>query len=161
MSREQSSLGSAIYYGPQSSDKGLGYAKGTYTEYETLNWDFDFENIPGVSTVDAAVPTIPAGSVIVEARLEVLTVFAGDSINKFDVGLQETDGTEIDNDGLINDAAATSLGWTLGAGSLVGASVGTTDGQVVVSPLTAADAASTPTSGEARLVVKYIRPGSV
>ena len=58
---------------------------------------FSYDNLPAASD-DGANLLIPANAIITKARLRVLTAFAGGT--SYDIGLQETDGTEIDDDGL-------------------------------------------------------------
>lgn len=158
MSREQGVGKASKYYGPRTSDTGLGTTLGTQDVEKVLRFDFEAGALPAVDAEDAVVPVIPAGSLVTEARLEVLEAFSGGSVNKFDVGLYEPDGTVIDADGLMNDAPATTTGWSTGA---LGGPVATADAQVVVAALTSGDAASVPTAGKATLVVKYLQKGSV
>ncbi len=159
MSREQSSLGAAVYYGPRTSDKGLGHTLATSSSEVDIVIPFDYANLPATSADDAGVPTIPAGASVVEARLEVKTDFSGGSVAKMDIGLAKPDGTAIDAAGLFNDAGITA-GWQNGSGALIGASVGADDAQVVVAPLTATDTAASPTAGEAVLYLKVRLPGA-
>lgn len=154
---EQNSLGNRQNYGPRDTDKGLGNTIGTSSLEKTFEVPFDYDNLPANNEYDQSIPTIPAGSVIVEARLVVSEAFSGGSVAKLDIGLNEADGTAIDADGLFNDAAIT-VGSEKGAGALIDASIGSNPGQIVVAPLTAADAAATPTAGAGKIYVKVLLP---
>lgn len=163
MAREQSSIGSAIHYGPRSTEK-IGVSLDTDTLEEVLVYDFDYANLPSADENDEAVPTIPAGSTVIDARIEVLTAFSGDSVDHLDIGLAQEDGTAIDADGLVDgsaDGVVTSTGFVKGAGALIDASVGSDPAQVTAAALKAdGTTPSTPTAGVARLIVKYIQAGS-
>jgi len=153
MSREQSSLGSSIHYGPRTADNGVGAVLGTSTLEKIFVYDFDFSTFPTTDANDAVIPVIPAGAQIVSATLEVKEVFtAGTAI---DVGVSQTNGTVIDANGLVA-AASINPGFYVGAGALIGASVGANDAQVTVT-----DGVGTATAGKGSLHVKVLLPGSV
>lgn len=152
MAREQSSIGSSIYYGPRTADNGVGAALGTSTLEKIFVFDFDYSTYPAIDANDAVIPVIPAGAQIVSATLEVKEVFTGGTT--LDVGVTEADGTVIDPNGLVA-AASINPGVYVGAGALIGDSIGSEAGQVVVSD------AGTATAGKATLYVKVLLPGSV
>jgi len=153
MAREQSSIGSSIYYGPRTADNGVGAALGTSTLEKVLVYDFDFSTFPTTDANDAVIPVIPAGAQIVSATLEVASVFtAGTAL---DVGVSQTNGTVINANGLVA-AASINPGVYVGAGALIGASVGANDAQITVS-----DGVGTSAAGKGTLYVKVLLPGSV
>lgn len=117
-----------------------------------LVFHFDYANLPtNNNNGDALVQVIPANSLILNARLGVLTAAAGGT--SYDIGLVQKDGTAVDADGLVAAAATASLGagkWVVGAGALIGAPSATVDTQVKVT------ATGTFTAGKYKLVVTYI-----
>ncbi|MFG1501664.1 hypothetical protein ABMA70_15770 [Halobacteriovorax sp. XZX-3] len=115
---------------------------------------FKFDQLP-VATLDILHPAIPAGSRILSATLKTNTTFTATTAVSLDIGLQQRDGTEIDNDGLFAAEALPSANdYDDGAGSLVGAGTGlAADGVVVVTP----DVDDLLT-GEATLTIEYETP---
>lgn len=108
-----------------------------------LEYVFDVADGPAASETDTSVLTIPAGSVIESCDIFVVSTLSGGT--NFSLGLQQPDGTEIDNDGL--DAAVTATtGFVAGDGALIGTAI-SVDGQVVLS--------GTRTAGVLKVVLKY------
>lgn len=117
-----------------------------------------YDDLPAADTQDNLTLKIPANSFIVSARLYVTTDFDSTSgTTPIDFGLQQDDGTEIDNDGFVVDLVAdgSNAGWAVGAGALVGASIGSVDGQIVVT-----EGVGDLEAGEGFLLVEYIPPVS-
>lgn len=108
-----------------------------------LEYVFDVADGPAASTTDTSVLTIPSGSVIVSCDIFVVSTLSGGT--SFNLGLQQPDGTEIDNDGL--DAAVTATtGYVSGNGALIGTAI-SADGQVVLG--------GDRTAGVLKVVLKY------
>lgn len=159
MAFEADGNGLNVWYGPRKvgSQIGLpGEVKNTGM-VKTVVIDFTYDSLPTYSLTNAADLVIPVNSLILSARLEVLTVFAGGT--SLAVGLNRNGlVTAIDADGLITDANCgltaidDSVGErVIGTGALVGAvSDATYDAQVVVA------ATGTFTAGKARLVIEFI-----
>lgn len=126
-------------------------ASSNKNEYDVM-YVVDFGNadaIPGPSESDRQIHTFPAYSAIKSAEVTVLETVSGGSTG-FTVGLQEKDGTEIDDDGLVEANTSTAVGsYVDGAGALVGASVGSADGQLIVD--------GDRTAGKIRIKIKYIK----
>ena len=127
--------------------------------------DFTYDCLPvkGNAGADAVVDKIPANALIVSSYLIVYTAFTSTSTTTdLAIGLQEADGTEIDDDGLHTEAQLTQTAinatnaWFVGGGALVGASVGSADGYITVTPNV-----DDLLTGAARLVVRYILPDFV
>lgn len=150
--------GVPVQFGTPTDPSGLPTKmSGIGVPEQTLVYDFSYDNLPTGSTTNAGVFQIPQASFIKEARLEVLTAFAGGT--GYDIGLvRATDGsTAIDADGLFAAAALTLATvnaqgkWATGAGALIGAvSDVTYPAQVKVT------ASGTFTAGRAKLYVTYI-----
>lgn len=143
--------GRETHFGPDGiTDKKFGaLAAGGGKEKEVV-YEFSYDDLPAADDGNEMLIRIPALSQVVSATLFVGTAWAGGtSIN---LGLAQTDGTAIDADGL--DAAVATAALTAGAiiegdGALIGASVGSADGVLVVA------ATGTYTAGTAKLVLKY------
>lgn len=104
-------------------------------------------------------PYIPSGSFVTGAWLLVETAFTSGGLATLDVGLQELDGTEIDDDGLDADIAVAALAANKGVvmdGALAASQTAlmTADAYVSISYETAAF-----TAGAAKIVVEYITTG--
>jgi len=155
MGRKVNSLGSAQYYGPRDYDAGYGYTITSFGRVKVLEYVYDYTNLPAASANDAAVPVIPANSYIVEGYHQVIDAFTVGSTDTINFGLDQTDGTTIDVDGLdaTVDLEGQSVGdWTTFNGALIGASVGANDAQVTVET----SAAGAVTAGKGVIVLKYI-----
>lgn len=148
--------GVRVHYGPRTVEKKAPSLSTREGETVELVAEFDYLNLPAADdNGDAVVLQIPANSLIKSADLYISTDFDSTSgTTTISTGLQQTDGTEIDNDGLVAAITAdgSNAGWTVGAGALVGASTGADAGQLVVTA-SAADL----TAGAAKLVVHYIK----
>lgn len=120
---------------------------------ETLEVHFTYATLPTYG-VDGLIAVIPQYAKILSADLAVTTAFAGGTSLAF--GLHQTDGTEIDADGLITAASGAlanidAVGDRLtGAGALIGARTSAA-GNIT------ATAVGTFTAGEAALRVEYVR----
>lgn len=127
-------------------------------------WVFDYTDVNSGGSLTAArnyngVKSIPAGSFILSATLQVKEAFTSGGSATLDLGLVEADGTAIDADGIdagialgaINAANET----VLCDGALVGAlaGIGAADGQLICANGTAAF-----TAGKAVLEVEYRKP---
>lgn len=127
---------------------------------EVVTVTFSYDDLPVAST-DNANLVIPADAIITKSRLRVIEAFAGGT--SYDIGLQETDGTEIDDDGLFPAADVLladidAIGDVIeGSGALVVAEDGTpgtvtgTAGVIVVTEN------GTFTAGKAAVEVYYVR----
>lgn len=158
MSRTQSSIGAAQYYGPRSSQTGLpsGIAQDGPTEVVEIAFDYEQANsgLPTVNAnVDVGVLTIPANAYIKSATLFVGTAFTSAGSATLDIGTEQTDGTTVDADGLDTIAVASLTANSVHVldGAQVGASVGSNEAQVTIDDATAAF-----TAGTGRLVVEYV-----
>lgn len=114
---------------------------------------FNYDDLPTFST-NQMVLAIPSNSQIVDARLGIITPFAGGT--SIAVGTYTRAGVEIDLDGLVTAAQGalanlTPAGkWIVGTGAQVGAGIGSNDGNLVVT------AVGTFTAGKAKLLVRYL-----
>lgn len=142
----------ATHYGPREIEDVLPSKYAGNRGEEIVEVTFSFDDLPD-NGADAANLTIPANSRIKEATLHVITAFAGGT--SYDIGLEQTDGTVIDADGIdaaVALAAIDAVGETVDCdGALVAntAGVGANDAQIVVSEN------GTFTAGKARLRVVY------
>jgi hypothetical protein len=108
---------------------------------------FNYDDLPTASA-QALTQKIPAYALIHSSYVVVDTPFAGGT--SYTIGLQEADGTEIDNDGLDGEillAAMTPKGtWIAGDGALIGAGIGSAE----------ATATGTFTAGQGKIIVNYM-----
>lgn len=119
MAREQSSIGSSIYYGARSTDKDLGSSRGNAGSTEILTFKSTWDNIPAGSTTDEAVPFIPAGAIIVGCNVNVTTTITG--ATDYEVGGIDTAGGNADPNGFVTTTeAAPAVGNIIGAGAYIG-----------------------------------------
>lgn len=145
------------HYGPRAVEEKYG---GTYTskdQKKIATWIFNATDLPTGSTTNSEL-SIPAGATIVSAALEIITaVVSTSTTTDLLVGLVQADGTEIDYDGFVTAAQATQTvilvegGRTVGAGALVGQTIGAAAGELSVTA-SAADLLS----GKCRVVVEYV-----
>lgn len=117
--------------------------------------EFNYDDLPSYGATDNNILTIPANSVIVSSKLYVKTAAVGGT--SYTIGLHESDGTAIDADGLhtaaqLVTASLTAGAWLAGGGALVGATIGSAGGQIVVADT------GTYTAGSYKLVVEFIKP---
>ncbi len=120
-------------------------------------WDFKYNDLPAAGTNNLQF-SIPANATIISAELIVDTAFTSTSTTTdLTIGLATSAGVEIDLDGLITAANATQTTIAVansvitGSGALVGKGIGSSAGELVVTP-TVADL----TAGAGRVVVKYV-----
>lgn len=154
--RTNNSLEAQQYYGPRSTE-ALPYAVSKYGHIIEISVPFTFDKLPYASTVDQAIPEIKQYSLLKESWVEIVESFAGAGTETFDFGIQETDGTEVDNDGLhaaIAIADMTAGSWFDGAGALIG------DGLPTAGQIVGAASAGTVTAGRGRLVLRFIEPSA-
>lgn len=118
---------------------------------KTVRYVFAYNDLPApVNSTGTRQVIIPANSGIEKAELKIVTTFNG-TTPSITAGLQQADGTEIDNDGFIAAETSVTAGdYTIGAGALVGAQTGAADGQVVVTL-----GGSGTTTGVAELYITY------
>lgn len=156
MGRTNTSLDAQQYYGPREIE-ALPYAASKYGHVIEISVPFTFDKLPAPSTVDQAIPEIAQYSLIKESWVEIVETFSGAGTETFDFGIQEQDGTEVDNDGLhaaIAIADMTAGSWFAGAGVLVG------DGLPTAGQLYGAASAGTVTAGRGRLILRFISPSA-
>lgn len=160
MSRESewtNSDGLVVGFGVRDVEDLRGGAVSSDGMVEQVVLDFDYDDLPTNSATDGRVLTIPANAIILNSRLYVKTA-AADGVS-YTIGLNQADGTAIDADGLhtaaqLVTASLTAGAWLVGSGALVGATIGSAAGQIVVA------ASGTFTAGSYRLVVEYMIPKS-
>jgi hypothetical protein len=140
--------GLVVGFGPRSSAnqypgkiQGNGAAK-------ALEFEIAYNSLPDNVNGDGGMNYIPANSSIISCTLVGQTAWT--DLTDFDLGLQQMDGTEIDNDGLIASEAAITAGEVVtGAGALIGTTIGAADGYLTA---TAANA----TAGTATVRIVYV-----
>lgn len=149
--------GVAVHYGPRTTTGKYGRVGNGTEVVKTAEWVFDYSDLPDAGTSVLGV-SLPAYSKIVSAKLEVLSGFTSTSTTTdLTVGLQEADGTEIDNDGLVAAAEATQTAiatrgnFITGAGALVGTDIGAAAGKLTVAP-----SVDDLLTGKARVIVEYV-----
>ncbi|AAM28403.1 hypothetical protein [Vibrio phage VpV262] len=159
MSRESITAGStaggtrraATHYGrrvEEGANISVYHVDGNVFRQETT---FKFDQLP-TATLDQLHQAIPAGSRVLSATLKTHVDFTATTAVSLNIGLQERDGTEVDNDGLFAALALPSANdFDDGAGALVGAGTGLTVDAVVVVVPNVDDLLT----GEATLVVEY------
>ena len=150
-------LGVLNHYGPRETNGKYGAASKGTGIVKRAQWEFSYDDLPDAAT-DGLGFVIPAGASIVSAVLYVDQAFTSTSTTTdLTVGLQQANGTEIDNDGLIeaDEATQTAIGTegnvVTGAGALIGKSIGANNGELVVTP-----SVDDLTAGKARIVVEYV-----
>lgn len=164
-------LGNRNHYGPRTVEEKFGGEVATSGKTKQIEWVFSYDDLPDPANLDME-KFIPSGSIIHSASLQVVTAFAGGT--SYDIGLQQKDGTEIDNDGLwdalllanINAANEVTMAEThdgTNSGALVNDAVILADLAASYTPI-AADgyltvaATGTFTAGKARVLVSYTDP---
>lgn len=145
------------HYGPRKTNMKFGGQQTSDTIIRSAVWDFTYDDLPDAAA-DSLGFSIPANATIVSAKLIVDEAFTSTSTTTdLLIGLQKSDGTEIDNDGLIAAAEATqtAIGTAgnvvVGAGALIGKTIGSAAGELVVAP-SVADLLT----GAGRVVVEYV-----
>lgn len=160
MARVQSSIGASQNYGVRVTNEGLPSTVSTYGIVKQLELYMDFAEVnAGLPTLDADVDAgtlvIPAHALIKNAYLEVGVAFTSGGSATLELGVQDTDGSTNDADGLdtLAVAALTARSWHVLDGALVGDTVGAVDVQVSID-----DAVAAFTAGTGRLVIEYVEP---
>ena len=154
-------LGVVNHYGPRETTAKYGGEYGTKNSVKTVEYEFTYDDLPDNDT-SALNYSIPANARILSAKFIVDAAWTSTSgTTDLTVGLEQSDGTVIDADGLltavnladasIEDAADVGRVVT-GSGALVGQSIGSNAGELVVAG-TAADL----TGGAARVIVEYTK----
>jgi hypothetical protein len=153
--------GVSQHYGVRETTSKYGGEYGTKNSVKTVEWEFTYDDLPDAATNGLGY-SIPANARIVSAKFIVDAAWTSTSgTTDLTVGLQQANGTEIDNDGLltavnladgsIEDAA--DVGSVIdGSGALVGASIGANAGE-----LTVAGTVDDLTAGAARVIVEYTK----
>jgi hypothetical protein len=163
-----SKRGVQVHYGVREINGKFGGVLGTKDGLRTAEWVFDYDDLPAGGT-GAIQCVIPAYAKIMDCYLEVLTAFTG-SGGVFDIGLEQADGTEIDDNGLFSGLALASIdarGDIVKAnGALAPSLVSTTVGEAVVptavdigaaaGELKVAGSDTDLLTGAGRVVVEYI-----
>lgn len=153
----------------EARDAVVGKAT-NYGDDQQLIVDLDYKKMPvfsaseniGVIYGGISNNCIPSGALITAVEMITITAFTGSGAT-LSVGLVKADGTEIDNDGLLDAVALTSMdeigeSFTTG-GALVGKANGaklSDNGYIWVTVQTA-----TYTAGQARLKITYFIPSTV
>ena len=143
--------GSLAHYGPRETNQKFGGGLSDRSGSNKVVYEFDYDDLPAGGASDNLYATIPANAFINSAKIYVVTAMAG-TAGTLTVGLEEQDGTDIDADGI--DAAVAQASLTANAvidcdGALVGASIGTSAGQLLVTT------GGTVTAGKFKVVVEY------
>lgn len=149
--------GLVVGFGPREPANARGGHHSTDGVVMTVQQEIAWNDLPLGGINEGGPPLIPANSVILDGYIFVTTAFL--NTTGLTIGLQQIDGTEIDNDGLMTTKAAAALTDELKvafAGALVGTSIGAAGGYIV-----ATDAGSASTAGKATLVLNYMVPGRV
>tara|TARA_R110000772_G_C13133381_1_gene423140 strand:+ start:87 stop:572 length:486 start_codon:yes stop_codon:yes gene_type:complete len=149
--------GVANHYGVRTTDGSKGAQSKSTGIVKRAQWDWTWDNLPDAGANNLQW-SIPANATIVSAVLYVDTAFTSTSTTTdLTIGLQEADGTEIDNDGLVEADEATETTIAVansvitGAGALIGKTVGAAAGELVVTP-----SADDLLTGAGRVVVEYV-----
>ena len=154
-------------YGTRTTDNKFG-GQGSAADgvVKEAYWDFDFNSLPNHTGAAVNIVgnnmqfNVPANATIISARLIVDVAFTSTSTTTdLTVGLYRGTGTgtEIDADGLITAANATqtTIGTAgnviTGTGALVGTTIGSNAGVLVVAPTT-----NDLLTGAGRVVVQYV-----
>lgn len=148
-------------YGPRKTITKMGGVNDNNWR-RIATWTFNYDDLPAPGTYNLQ-HVIPAGSSIISAKLRIITAFTSTSTTTdLTIGLQQADGTVIDNSGLVSatDATQTTIGTAgnviTGTGTLVGKTIGAANGELVVAP-TVADLLT----GRAEVIVEYFLPAPV
>jgi hypothetical protein len=150
-------------YGARETNGKYGSNHTRLDNIKLAKWVFDYDDLPDADTTNMGL-SIPANSTIISAKLRIITAFTSTSTTTdLTVGLQQADGTEIDNDGLITAAQATQTtiavvnsiidGSSGTPGALIGKTIGAAAGELAVTP-TVADLLT----GRAEMIVEYVLP---
>lgn len=150
--------GVANHYGTRTTKNKYGGQESTKMGVvKSAEWHFTYDDLP--AALNSNLPqVIPANASIVSATMYVDEAFTSTSTTTdLTVGLEEKDGTDIDVNGLIeaDEATQTAIGTAgnvvNGAGALVGKTIGTEAGQLIVAP-----SVDDLLTGKARVVVEFV-----
>lgn len=150
-------------FGTRETEGKYGSNHTRLDNIKLAKWVFDYDDLPDADTTNQGL-SIPANSTIVSAKMRIVTAFTSTSTTTdLTVGLQQSDGTEIDNDGLLTAAhldqttiavvGALYDGSTGTPGALIGKTIGAAAGELVVTA-SAADLLT----GRAEVLVEYMIP---
>lgn len=118
-----------------SSTKGGEVVGASMDGGKVVKYTFSYDDLPSPVDSDGTKQFIfPANCAIRKAEVKVVTAIAG-TTPTLTIGLQQADGTEIDNDGIDSAIAEAALGdgdYVDCDGALVGANIGSNAGQLVV-----------------------------
>ena len=149
-------------YGARETEMEFGGRVVAENLIKSASWSFDFDTLPDAAAHNLGL-SIPANSTIVSARMRILTAFTSTSTTTdLTVGLQESDGTEIDNNGLLTATDVTQTDIALvgsihsGTGALISLTIGTAAGELVVTP-TVDDLLT----GRGEIIVEYMTPAAL
>ena len=152
-----SKRGVQSHYGPRVVTNKFGGHLPSNGIVKSVMWDFAFDELPVCSTSNLEV-SIPSGSTIVSAKMYIDTAFTSTSTTTdLLIGLEQSDGTDIDADGLITAANASQTTIAVlnsvitGTGALVGTTIGANAGELLV-----AGSDTDLLTGQARVVVEYV-----
>ena len=142
------------HYGPKliSESEQFGGQSSTGGLMKQAIWEFDYDNLPVNSAIGGGMEAqIPAYAHVISAHLEVITAMSGTS-GTITLGLEESDGTVIDVDGIdvaVAQAVLIAKAVIVCDGALIGKTLLNTPGQLLVST------GGTVTAGRFKLVVEY------
>ncbi len=143
----------ASHYGPRAFETKLP------AEYVQSQGDkvqqifFSFDDLPTALDADDSILTIPASSYIVSASLTVLVAGAGGT--DYTIGLNQTDGTTVDDDGLFTAAELPVANLTPAGEVILGAAGAQLATTIAVDTVVEVMANGTFTAGEYILEVTY------
>lgn len=145
------------HYGARKTNMKYGGQQTSLDLVRKAVWDFSYDDLPNAATNNMGM-VIPANATIVSAKLIIDEAFTSTStLTDLTVGLQRSDGTEIDNDGLLTavnadqTAIAVANSIITGSGALVGKTIGAAAGELVV-----AGTVNDLLTGAGRVIVEYI-----
>lgn len=138
-------------FGLREVEKKLPYFVPSDGLVKTLVYPFFYDDLPVVNANDVGCQLIPANSLIESAYIYIESDMAGGTSMNF--GLYESDGTVIDADGIdaaVAEASMETGDWIVCDGALIGASIGTAAGQLVIA------ATGTFTAGYGKVIINFI-----
>lgn len=147
-------------------DAVVGSTRGQLGDSKVYYADIDWHHLPGICTNEAtgciygglSNAGIPAGALIKSAILTVTEGFLGTS-GTISLGLVQADGTELDNDGLVDAETKANLDTagkvSTGAGALINTILASTANMYY---LWATVQTTAFTAGKARLEIVYFMP---
>lgn len=150
--------GVAQHYGVRTTNGKFGGQQSTKNGVvKSAVWDFDYNDLPNYGS-NGLQFVLPANATIVSAKLYVDVAFTSTSTTTdLNIGLYTSAGVAIDADGLIAAAEATqtAIGTAgnvvTGAGALVGKTIGSSAGELVVAP-----SVDDLLTGAGRIVVEWV-----